>query len=106
MKAIILQFPFGVAAFGNQSQLVEKELFPKKPQTAAKSIMKVEAGKISDEIESLVTRLQNAGYDTFVFERGNIADEVQKRLGIKVETAAPSEAEALRSRMEEVAVET
>ena len=106
MKAIILQFPFGIAAFGNQSQLVEKELFPKKPQAAAKSIMKVEAGKISDEIESLVTRLQNAGYDTFVFERGTVADEAQKRLGIKVETAAPSEAEALRSRMEEVAVET
>jgi nucleolar protein 56 len=106
MKAIIVQFPFGAAAFGTQNKLVEKELFPKKPQAAAKSLMKVEAGKISDEIKSLITRLQNAGYDTFAFESGSIADEVQKRLGVKVETATPSEVEALRSRMEEVAVET
>jgi nucleolar protein 56 len=106
MKAVIVQFPFGVAAFGKKSKLVEKMLFPKKPQTAAKSIMMVEGGKISGEIESLVTQLQSVGYDTFVFENASLADEVQKRLGIKVETAKPSEAEALRSRMEEVAVET
>ena len=87
MKAVIVQFPFGVVAFGEQSTLVEKVVFPKKPQTAAKSIMMVEAGKISDEIESLVTRLQNANYDIFVFENASLADEVQKRLGIKVETA-------------------
>jgi len=106
MKTVIVQFPVGVAAFGKQNKLVEKELFPKKPQAAANGIMKVEAGKISDEIQSLITRLQNAGYDTFVFENASLADEAQKRVGIKVEIAKPSEAEALRSRMEQVAIET
>jgi nucleolar protein 56 len=106
MKTIIVQFPFGVAAFGKQNKLVDKELFPQKPQAAARSILKVEDGKISDEIASVVTRLQSAGYDTFVFERGSLADEAQKRLGIKAETTTPSDMEVLRSRMKQVAIET
>ncbi len=50
MKAMLIQFPYGVVAFDEQGNFVEKALFPKKPQAAAKSIMKAEAGKVSDEI--------------------------------------------------------
>ena len=38
MKAVIIQFPFGVAAFDEQNNLLEKALFPKTPQAAAKKI--------------------------------------------------------------------
>jgi len=105
MKAVIIQFPFGVVAFDEQNNLVEKVLFPKKPQAAAKSIMKIEAGKIS-EITSLLTLLQNAGYDTFAFENAAIASEAQRKLNIKAEVLKTSETEALRARMEQIAVET
>ena len=40
MKAFIIQFPFGVAAFDDKNSLVEKVLFPKKPQAAARSLLK------------------------------------------------------------------
>src|SRR3990170_1500104 len=102
MKAVIVQFPFGVVAFGEQSTLIEKALFPKKPQAAARSIMKIEAGKISDETASLIALLQNAGYDTFVFENANIAGEAQRKMNLKVEVSKASEAaEILSSRMEQ-----
>ena len=71
MKAFIIQYPFGVAAFDEKNSFVEKVLFPKKPQAAARSLLKAESGKISDEILSLITLLKNAGYDIFVFENAS-----------------------------------
>jgi nucleolar protein 56 len=105
MKATIIQFTFGAVAFDEQNRLVEKMLFPKKPQAAAKKIMAAEAGKI-DEIKSLITMLQNAGYDMFAFENANLAGAAQKNLKVTTEVSKPSEVEALRARMEQVAVET
>jgi nucleolar protein 56 len=105
MKATIIQFTFGVVAFDEQNRLVEKVLFPKKPQAAAKKIMATEAGKIA-EVKSLIILLQNAGYDLFAFENANVVSEVQKSLKVATEVAKASDAEALRARMEQVAVET
>ena len=106
MKSIIIQFPYGVAAFDDKNGLVEKVLFPKKPQAAARSLIKTEAGKMSDEIFSLISLLKNAGYDIFIFEHANLAEETQRKMNVTVEVAKPAEAEVLRSRMNEVAVES
>jgi len=105
MKAAIIQFTFGVVAFDKQNRLVGHVLFPKKPQQVAKNILKIESGKIS-EITSLITTLRDAGYAAFIFENAAIADEVQRKLKVNVEVAKASEAEALRGRMEQIAVET
>ena len=105
MKAVIIQFSFGFAAFDEQSHLSDKVLFSKKPREAAKSLMKLKLGKIS-EVTSLITELQNAGYDIFVFENADIANEAQKILKIKTEVSEPSETEELRARMEQIAFET
>ena len=105
MKATIFQFTFGVVAFDEQSNLVEKVLFLKKPQVAAKKILAIEAGKI-DDVKSLIALLQNAGYDLFVFENASLAGEAQRKLDIKTEAMNRAEAEVLRARMEQVAVET
>jgi nucleolar protein 56 len=105
MKATIFQFTFGVVAFDEQNNLVEKVLFLKKPQVAAKKILAIEAGKIA-EVKSLTTLLQNAGYDLFVFENASVAGEAQRKLDIKTDAMNPAEAEVLRARMEQVAVET
>jgi nucleolar protein 56 len=103
MKAFIVQFPFGIFALNEEGTLIEKILFPKKPQAAAKTILKLESGRISDDFEALTARLRDAGYDSFVFENALLATEAQKQLGISIEVLAkPSEA---RSRMEQLAVE-
>ncbi len=106
MKAFIIQYPFGVAAFDEKNSLVEKVLFPKKPQAAARSLLKTESGKLSDEVFSLVTLLRNSGYDVFVFENASVADEIQRKTSIKVETISPAEGEALRARMSEIALQS
>ena len=106
MKAFIIQFPYGVAAFDDKNGLIEKVLFPKKPQVAAGSLLKAEAGKMSDELFSLISLLKNVDYDTFVFENANLAEAVQRKMNVTVEVAKPAEAEVLRSHMSEVAVES
>jgi nucleolar protein 56 len=102
MKAVIVQFPFGVVAFDAEGNVANKMLFSRKPQQAAKSLVKIEQGKIS-EITSLIKALQDAGFDAFVFEDAGMADEVQRKTGVNVEVL---EAEALHGRMAEVAIET
>ncbi|MCK4482797.1 hypothetical protein KAU55_06185, partial [Candidatus Bathyarchaeota archaeon] len=104
MKAAIVKCPFGILAFNKENKLIEKKLFPKKPQIAAEVLMKIEAGRMVDEFVKLITVLQKIGYDSFVFENVNLAKEVQKRLGVKVQVSKVGG--MLRSRMEGFAVET
>ena len=106
MKAFIVQFPFGAAAFDDKNNLIEKALFPKKAQAAAKSLLKTETGKLSDQFSSLITLLKNSGYDTFVFENANLAEETQRKLEVNVEVTTPAEAAVLHSRMSDVALES
>ena len=107
MKATVVECSFGILAFNEENKLIEKALFPKKPQEAAKAVLKIEAGKMVDEIAELVNRLRKNGYETFVFENASLANEVQKKFGVKVEVSKPSEAgEMLRFSMERFAVET
>jgi nucleolar protein 56 len=105
MKAVIIQFTFGVAAFNEQKDVMETLLFAKKPQAVAKKLLKAEDGKISTETASLISTLQKAGYDTFVFENAAFANEAQKTLKVTAEVAEPTEAELFRIRMEQIAVE-
>jgi nucleolar protein 56 len=102
MKALIVQFPFGVLAFGEDNQLIEQSLYPQKPQAAAKAIIKAETGKL-DHIKDLITKLQTAGYDTFTFESEKIAAEAKAKLGIATEISDVGE---LRAHMTEYAVST
>jgi nucleolar protein 56 len=105
MKAVIVQFPFGVVAFDEQGNPAGKMLFSKKPLVAAKSIMKIESGNIS-EISFLLNALQNLDYDVLVFENPSLANAAQRELNVNVEVTKASEVEALRGRMAQVAVET
>jgi nucleolar protein 56 len=107
MKAAIVECSFGVLAFNEKNELVNNVLFPKNPQRAAEALMKIEAGKIVDEVKELVERLKKDGYETFIFENSNLAKEVQEKLKVKVEVSKPSPAaDALRSNMEGFAVKT
>ena len=107
MKAIVVECPFGILAFSEENKLIEKLLFPKKPQTVAKTLVKIEAGKIVDEVAKLINMLRKSGYDISVFENANLAKEVQEKLGVKVEVSKPSKAgEILRFHMERFAVKT
>ena len=105
MKVTIVEGSFGTLAFDEENKLIATALFPKNPHSVAKTLAKMEAGKITEGISGLINALREKGYDEFVFENANIADEVQKKPGIKVEVSKPSNAgELLRSKPETFAV--
>jgi nucleolar protein 56 len=106
MKTVIVQFPFGVVAFDEKNKIVARVMFPKKPQAAAKAIAKLDSGKLSDQITNLITQLQNAGYDTFVFDSQAFADETKRTMGITVEVARPQETEQIHANREQIAIDT
>jgi nucleolar protein 56 len=107
MKATIVESSFGILVFDQENKLIEQTLFPKSPQVAAKILGKIEAGKLTDEIVSLIEVLRKKGYRTFVFENEMLAKEAEKRLGVEVEVSRPSEVgDLLRSDPERFAVQT
>ncbi len=107
MKATIVDCPFGIFAFDNERQIIEKFLFPKNPQNAAKTIAKIKLAEILDEIQDLIKLLQKKGYDTFIFENASLGKEIQAKLAVNVELEKTSNAgEFVRSHIEQFAVET
>ena len=105
MKAFIVQFPFGIMAFGEDKQLVGKVVFGKRPQAAAKAIAKLREGSLTNELEALINSLQSSGYDTFIFDNPELAEGAKKHLLINVETSNPQESEEMRSHSSHLAVE-
>ncbi|MCX8150232.1 MAG: C/D box methylation guide ribonucleoprotein complex aNOP56 subunit [Candidatus Bathyarchaeota archaeon] len=105
MKALIIQFPFGVVAFDQQKKVVASVMFSKKPHAAAGTIAQLEAGKIN-QIAPLINQLQNSGYDTFVFDRQTLASEVNKTLNVPVEIMQPEDTSKIYVLKEQIAIET
>jgi len=107
MKVTIVEGPFGVLAFDDQNRLIEKALFDKKPQSAAKAVMKIEGGKVTEEIKQLFKTLADRGCDIFVLENEGLADSVRRALNVNVEPSKSTMAgEAFRSNTEGYAIET
>ena len=106
MKATIVECVMGVLGFGEANELVEKMFFPKDPREIAGRLGKIEAGKVIEEIVSLVEKLQGKGYTTFVFESLKFAQNAREKLKIEVDVEKPSEAgELLRGNLEKFAVD-
>ena len=105
MKVTIVESSFGTLAFDEENSVIATVLFAKEPQTVAKTILEMEAGKITDAVSSLINALREKGYDDFTFENANLAKEVQERLEVKTEVSKPSGAGKLfRSNPEKFAV--
>ena len=105
MKTTIIECVIGILGFDEQNNLVEGVLFPKDPKKIAENLAKIEAGKIIDEIATLVEKLKEKGYTFFVFENAEITRNIHDKLKIAVELVRPSEAgELLRGNLEKYAV--
>jgi len=105
VKATVVECIFGVLGFDEANEVVESVLFPKDPKKIAETLLKIETGKIVDEIANLVEKLKGEGYTFFVFENADIARNAHEKLKIAVEVMRPSEAgELLRGNLEKIAV--
>jgi nucleolar protein 56 len=107
MKTTVIACPFGILAFNEKNKLVDYVLFPKRPKKAAEIIHNLKAGKLVDEMTSLLEKLRKEGYKKIVFENAEIAQKAQEKFEITASTTKPSTVgEILRENMEEIAVKT
>jgi nucleolar protein 56 len=105
MKVTIVQSTFGILAFDDENKPVATALFPKNPQATAKNLFKIEGGKGTNEVYSLIKALKEKGYDCFVFENAVLAKEVEAKAGVQVEIVTTSQAgEVLQSQPDNFAV--
>lgn len=105
MKTTLIESSFGVLAFNEKTELVDKVLFQKKPQLAAKAFLDIEAGKMDESIRSLVERLRTVGFKTFVFQNSKLASAVEKTFSVDVQVNTHSQAsDAVRAKTEKLAV--
>jgi nucleolar protein 56 len=106
VKATIVESVIGVFGFGEDNTLAEKVFFPKDPQKTAERLLKIEEGKLIEEIESLVKKLKEKGYTHFVFENHEMARTAAEKLNIEVSTETSSEAGTLlRDNLEKFALD-
>jgi len=106
VKATIVECVMGVFGFGENNELVDKVFFPKEPRETAERFEKIEAGKLVDEMVTLIEKLRDKGYTIFVFERSETARNAREKLNINVDVAKPSEAgELLRGNLDKFAVD-
>jgi len=106
MKAIIVQFTFGLVAFDEKYDFKEIILFQKDPKIAARILKEQEDGILSLEIKSLVNQLMDKDFDNFSFENIEIARAIEKSIKIKVEVINDSDLKNIRSKMEQIAIES
>lgn len=101
-----MQCVMGVFGFGEKSQLLDKILFPKDPEKIADRLGKIETGKVIDEVERLVKKLQAKDCTEFVFESPEMARNAREKLKIEAVAETPSKAgDLLRKNLEKIAVE-
>jgi nucleolar protein 56 len=106
MKATVVESTFGMLIFDEENRLIGKSLFAKRPQSAAKSFIEVDAGKPPTDLPEIIAKLGQQGYDAFIFENENLATQVQKMTNAEVVVSKQSEAgEILRSQPELFAVQ-
>jgi nucleolar protein 56 len=106
LKTTIVESVMGVFAFNQDNKLVENIFFPKDSMKAAEKLQKIEAGKLIEEIEILVKKLQKLGYSIFVFENPEMAQKTRERLNVEVATVRDSDAgKSLRGDLEKYALE-
>jgi len=107
VKTTLGECSFGILAFDEANELLDKALFQRSPQVAAKAFLDVEAGKIDKTIRSLIDTLKDKGFDIFVFQNSNLAKTVERSFDINVQVDTHSQAgELVRSETEKIAIET
>jgi len=102
LKVFIVPSILGILGFGEDGELVGKALFPKNPKEIAERLERVNSGEIIAELKTLIDELKDRGYERFVFENTDLAQNVRERLKVISEVEAESSiSRAFREKMEE-----
>ena len=106
MKAIIVQFTFGIVEFNEQHEFMEIYLFKKDPKLVAETLKKYDDGILSLQLSSFINTLLNKGFDNFSFENDKIIKAIEKNFNFKIEIIRSSKLKKLRLKMKTLAIES
>jgi len=90
VKATIVNSTIGFFAFDENGSLIDKVLFEKDPQAVADKILKIESAEVVDELDVLLRKLIDSGYNKFVIENQDIAKSIRETFNVGTEVATPS----------------
>jgi nucleolar protein 56 len=100
LQAFIVESIIGVFGFDESLHLLESSIFQRDPETLTKNISRLQQGEIIDEVDNIVKRLVEKGFDGFILEDEELAKNVIKKYGVRVHVEIPSIAgKSLRSRI-------
>ena len=106
LKAFIIPSIIGILGFGEKGELIGKRLFPRDPKEIAKRLKRINSGEIIPEMKDLISELKNKGYETFIFEDPDLAENIREKLRVSSEVEPQSEiGRSLRKKLGEYAVE-
>ena len=106
MRINIIESFMGFFGFNDDCELIDKELFPKKPRDIAEKLSMIEDGRIVGELADLLERLKGRGFSLFIFERVETARAVNEKFGLEVYVKRPLKAgELFRSRISDYALD-
>ncbi|MCS7120205.1 MAG: C/D box methylation guide ribonucleoprotein complex aNOP56 subunit [Nitrososphaerota archaeon] len=106
MKSVIVVSVFGVLGFNEDGNLIEKALFPKDACKAAEKLIKIESGRVIDELVEVVGHLKTRGFTPIVLEHPAVAQALKEIMNAEISIESPSEiGEKIRDGLESLAIE-
>jgi nucleolar protein 56 len=106
VKATVIESPLGILGFDDHGSILEKVLFPRGPRSAAELLLKIQSGRMVNQVAELIELLQKKGYGNFIFENPALGRAVAENLGVEVETITHSEERPGLRDFERFAIET
>ncbi|MBS7650421.1 C/D box methylation guide ribonucleoprotein complex aNOP56 subunit [Candidatus Bathyarchaeota archaeon] len=89
LKSTVLITTVGIYALDSKGRIIDFRFKPD-PEWAAQTILNIQRGQITDELNQIITDLNRKGYRRFAFEDSGLAEEVGLRFGLKTETSGVS----------------
>jgi nucleolar protein 56 len=106
LHASIVESFIGVLAFDDSLKLITKSVFQPNSNLMAEKITRLQNGETIDELDTVVESLRDKGFDEFVLEDEQLANNVAKKAGVRVHVENPSPAGRLvRSKLGDLSVE-
>jgi nucleolar protein 56 len=100
LQAFIVESLIGVFGFDDSLKLIQKSVFQRDPEVIGKNISRLQQGDITDELDDVVKKLMEKGFDEFVSEDEQLANNIAKKYNVRVRVETPSAAgRSVRSRM-------
>ncbi|MEM2876238.1 MAG: C/D box methylation guide ribonucleoprotein complex aNOP56 subunit, partial [Candidatus Bathyarchaeia archaeon] len=107
MNVTVVCTPIGLFALDEGLQIVEYTLYSKSPSKVAEAVDSLSAGKLTKELEGLLSRLLESGYRTFLFEEEGLARSVSQKMRVESKFVKGGEAgNHIRKNLDKIASET